>query len=215
MYAVAQLVFVGAGFGFDGEGDSGLRQLYSRILDWRGLVSQCIASERVFQLRHRADIASVEFIHWYRSLTLHHRNMGKLFRCAAREVLNRGVILNYARKNFEVGDAAGEGIGNCFEYIQRNRLSISLMALRNVTVARCSRLSLHPLMFRWRGRVIHDEVEYPVCPDVPQSRTENDGENLIFTNGVMQCGDQVIFTQSSLIEKFLHQRIVTLGHLLH
>src|SRR5947207_9072490 len=87
VYAVAQLVFVGAGFGFDGEGDSGLRQLYSRILDWRGLVSQCIASERVFQLRHRADIASVEFIHWYRSLTLHHRNMVKIFRCAVREVL--------------------------------------------------------------------------------------------------------------------------------
>ncbi len=43
-----QLVFIGAALGLDGKSDRRLRQLHSRILNRRRLISQRVAGERVF-----------------------------------------------------------------------------------------------------------------------------------------------------------------------
>ncbi len=59
--ARAQLVFVGAALGLDGESDRRLGQLHPRILNGRALVAESVAGERVFQLRNRADIAGMQF----------------------------------------------------------------------------------------------------------------------------------------------------------
>ena len=59
MERVAHAVFIAAALGFDSERDRGLRHLHRRERHLGRLVRQRIAGERLFQLGHGADIASV------------------------------------------------------------------------------------------------------------------------------------------------------------
>ena len=149
--AGAELVFVGAGLGLDGEGDGGLGQLHAGILNGSGLVAESIAGQRVFQFWDSADVAGVQFGDGNRGLALHGGDVGELFQRGAAEVLQGGVVFQNSGENFEVGDASGEGIGNGFENVKGDGLGVGLVALGSVAVAAGDRLLLAPTRVR-RGR---------------------------------------------------------------
>ena len=67
-------------------------------------------------------------------------------------------------------------------------------------------------MFRWRGRVIDDEIHDPVGADVAQAGAKDHGEDLVFANGVVQRRDQVFLRNGSLFEEFFEQGVVAFGH---
>ena len=59
------------------------------------------------------------------------------FSCELRlKFMQRRVVLQHAGENFEVGNAAGEGIGHGLEHIERNRLGVGLMPLGRLAIAR-------------------------------------------------------------------------------
>ncbi len=157
----------------------------------------------------------MQFGHRHRSLALHDGNVRQLFLRAAAEVQQRGVVLQHAGEDFEIGNASGEGIGNCLEDIERHRLGIGLVPLRRLAIARRCRVALHPLVLRRRGRVVDDEIHHPVGADVAQAGAEDHGEDFVFANGVVQRRNQVFFRNGSLLEKFFHQRVVAFGHQFH
>ncbi len=128
--ADAQLVFVGAALRLDGEGDGRLGQLDARILDRGCLVAQRVAGERVFQLRDRANIAGVQLRDRNGGFALHDGDVGELLLRVAVEVLQRGVVLQHAGKNFEIGNAAGEGVGHGLENVERCGLGVGTLARR-------------------------------------------------------------------------------------
>ena len=128
--AVAQLVFVGARLGLDGEGDGRLGEGDLRILDRRTFVAQRVAGQGVLQLGDGADIAGVQLVHRNGGLALHGGEVGKLFGAAAGEVLHRGVVLQHAGVDLEERDASGEGIADGLEDVQRERLGVADLARR-------------------------------------------------------------------------------------
>ena len=91
--AGAQLVFVSAALGLNRKRDGRFRQLHPRILNGRALVAQSVAGQRVSQFCHGADIAGMQFIHRDRGLPLHDGNVRQLLLRAAREILQRRVVL--------------------------------------------------------------------------------------------------------------------------
>ncbi len=86
------------------------------------------------------------------------------------------------------------------------------MPLGGIAISRHPRFPLHPLMFRRRRSVVHDEVHYPVRADVPQSRAKDHRKNPVLAYRVMQRRDQIFFGNRSLLEELLHQFVVALRH---
>ena len=165
----AELVFVGAGLGLDGEGDSGLGQLHAGILNGGRLVAESIAGQSVFQFGDSADVAGVQFGDGNRGLALHGRDVGELFQRRTAEVLQGGIVLENSGENFEVGDASGEGIGNGFENVKGNGFGVGLVALGSVAVTAGDGLSLHPLVFGGGRSVVDDEVHDAIGADIAQA----------------------------------------------
>ena len=110
MDAVAELVFIGARLGFDGEGDGRLWQRNRRVLDGMRLLPQCVSGDRLLQLGDGTDVAGMEFVHRNCILTLENGQMRQLLAAVAGEVLHGGIVLEHAGKNFEVGNASCKGI---------------------------------------------------------------------------------------------------------
>ena len=76
----ADLVLVGARFGFDRERDRRFRQLRRLVVDGRGFVAQRFAGRRFFQFGDRADVAGVQLRNFSELLALHNLRMLKAFR---------------------------------------------------------------------------------------------------------------------------------------
>ena len=61
------------------------------------------------------------------------------------------------------------------------------------------------------GHVVDEEVEYFVGPDVAETGSEQHGKYLVFANGVVQAGDDVLLGNRALVEELFHQRVVAFG----
>ena len=110
-----ELVFVGARLWLDGVGHGGLGRRGHVDLEVGAFLAERVAGERVAELAHCAEIAGVKLGDFNGLAALHDAQVRELFLAAARVVLKRGVVLDYAADDFEKGDAAGEGIGHGFE----------------------------------------------------------------------------------------------------
>src|SRR5712691_6588840 len=86
------------------------------------------------------------------------------------------------------------------------------MTLRGVSVSRRRGFALYPLMLGRRRRVVHDKVHYTVGSHVSQSRTKNDGKELVLSNRIVQRRNQVFFRNRTLLEEFLHQLVIAFSH---
>ena len=208
--AGSELVFIGATLGFNSKCDGGLGKFHTRILNGRGLVAQGIARQGVFQFRDGADISGVEFVHGNSGFALHHGDVSEFFLHAAAVVQKRRVILQNAGENFEIRDASGERVGDSLEYIEGDGLFVSLVALGSIAVA--GGFALDPFVFGGRGSVVDDEIHDTVGTDVSESGAEDNGENLVFANGVVQRGNKVFFSESTGLEEFFHQLVVAFGN---
>src|SRR5271169_5117002 len=130
-------------------------------------------------------------------LTLDYRNVRELFLDIAIVVLQRYVVLQHTGKNFEVGNAAGEGVGHSFEYKDGSGLIISTFTDRGVAVA-THRLAGDGVMLAGGGRVVHDEIHQLVDANVAQARGEEYGEEFVFANRFVQRRDQIFFGDRAL-----------------
>ena len=178
------------------------------------LVAQRVAGQRVSQLRHRADVAGVQFVDRHRRLALHGRDVRELFGAAAGEVLQRGVVLQHAGKDLEERDATGEGIADGLEDVQRKRLGVADLADCGLAVVRRGSGGDRAALNR-RRHVVHDEVEHLVGADVAQSGGKEHREDLVFANGVVQTADNVLLGDGALVEELFHQHVVAFGNQFH
>ena len=64
-------VFIGAGFGFDGESDGGFGNARGRMKDRSALVTQSFAGGGVFQFGDAANVSGVEFGDFVAGFSLH------------------------------------------------------------------------------------------------------------------------------------------------
>src|SRR6266576_2794440 len=67
-------------------------------------------------------------------------------------------------------------------------------------------------VFRARRSVIDQEIHELVDANVSQSRGEQHRENLVFSDGIMQRGNEMFLRNRALVEELLHQPVVTLGN---
>src|SRR5579864_9324491 len=104
--------------------------------------------------------------------------MRELFLRALAEILQRGFVLQHARKDFEVRNPAREGVRHGLKDIDRDWLFIGLMTLGGVAISTGGDFALHPLMLGGRRCVVDDEVHNTVRADVAQAGTEDDREIL-------------------------------------
>ncbi len=106
------------------------------VLDGRGLVAKGIAGEGFFKLGDGADVSGREFGNGDELFAQDGGDVGEFFHRAARVVGERGVILEHAADDLEVGDASGERVADGFEYEERERLRGGDFARRRLGVGR-------------------------------------------------------------------------------
>ena len=128
----AYAVFVGARLRFDCEGNRRLGNPRARIKNRRVLVSQGLTGRGVLQFGDRTNVTRVEVAHRCRRFSLHYLDMLKTFLRAAIEVVERSVVFQHPGHDFEIGDAAGEGIGERLKNENRSGLGIHNLALDGV-----------------------------------------------------------------------------------
>src|SRR5580765_626381 len=175
MKANAKFVFVSATLGLDRERNGWLRQLHMRILDWSRLITQSVAGQRLPQLRHRPDVPRMQLLDRNCLLALHHRNVRKLFRCIAAEILQRRIVLQHPGENFEIRDASGKSVGESLEDVNRSWLGVRHLSDSWLTIP-SGRLAGNHMMLAGGGRVIDNEVHQFVYPDIAQARREQHRE---------------------------------------
>ena len=93
----ADVVFIGARFGFDGEGDGRLRQLRGRMVRSEQCLSPSVSPVMVsFEFGDGADIAGVEFLNFGELFPLNDLDVLETLGDIAIEILERGVVFEDA-----------------------------------------------------------------------------------------------------------------------
>ncbi len=215
MQPVGELVLVIAALGLDGEGDGRLGQRDPGKADGVGLVAHGVAGEGVTQFGHGADVAGVQLRYRDKVLALRNREMCQLFRCAASEVLQRGVVLHHAGEDFEERDASGKRIVGGLEDVNGSWRGITDLEIGSVAVPGADWFSVYCSMLCCRGEIIHHKVEQVVGPDIAQPGRKEHGENPVFFDSFVQCGNQVLFGDGPLVEKLFHQLVFAFSHNFH
>src|SRR5262249_42207923 len=141
--------------------------------------------------------------------------MRELLRSAAREIVERGVVLDDTGENFEVGDASRERIVGGTENVNRRRLRIGHLALGFLAVAGSVWGGMDGSVLGCRGTVVHDEIQQVVRADVAQAGSEQYRKNLVVANRLVQRGNQMLLGDGPLVEKFFHQLVFAFSNKLH
>ena len=66
-------------------------------------------------------------------------------------------------------------------------------------------------MLNRRWSKVHDEVHDTVGAHIAQPGSKQHRKNFVFTDGIVQCGNQIFFGESACVKEFFHQRIIALG----
>src|SRR5215470_18899906 len=138
------------------------------------LVAQRVASERRLQFGDGADIARTQLRNFDGGFTLHDGKMGKLLRGTASKVLDSGIGLERAGKDFEERDVPRERIRDGFENVEGQRLRISnfhAFLSRRSTRAVTSRSSMRHLYrnrstLRRSRRVGHEKIKQVIATNI-------------------------------------------------
>ena len=215
-----ELVFVGAGLGFDGVGHGRLGRRGYIHLDFGAFLAERVAGEGVAQLGHGAQVTGVELGHFNGLAALHHAEVRQSLLVTASVVLDGDVVLDDAADDLEEGDAAGEGVAHGLEDHHGSRLfvvdfagdwdGIDVGCSTGRRVADGKGLALDG-----RGGVDLDEVEQVVSGHVGQAAGKENREDAVFADGFMQGGDQVILGYGAFLEVLLHQLVFAFGYQLN
>ena len=215
MYRGTDAVLVGARLGLDRERDRGLGKMRQRVMDRRRLVTERIAGERVLQFGDRAEIPGVQFGHRRRRFALHHLHVLQALGRAAREILQRRVVLQHAGHHLEIADAPGEGIGQRLVHEDRYRLGVAGFPVYLTAFAADLGMADSDAAFGRIGKHIDQEIEQRAAADVVQRRGQHHRIDALGLKSFAQPFHQVLHRQRAFLEEFLHQRVVALGHHLH
>ena len=133
MNSDTDFIFIGAGFGFHGEGDRRFGKLYRLIKDVAAIFfAERVAGNGFLQLGNCADIASMEFLNFSKLFSLHQHGVLEALRQITIEVLQRGVVFEDAGLHLEIIDAPGEGISQRFEDENGEWLIIVVLAINAI-----------------------------------------------------------------------------------
>ena len=211
----ADLVLVGARLGLDGKRDRGLGQPRRRIENRRVLVAKSLEGGRLLQFPHLADVPGVQFGHRRARFPLHHLNVLQAFGRLPVVIQQRGVVLEVPRHHLEIADPPGEGVGQCLENEQGNRLVVRHAPLDFLPLpVRFAEADGGAALARMRNR-LGQEIQDRFAADVVQPARGQHRKQPVLTHRFAQSLLQVLDGQRSLLEKLLHQRVVALGHHLH
>ena len=180
------------------------------ILDGRGLVAQGVAGEGFLELGDGADVSGGELGDGDELLAQDGGDVGELFSRAAGVVGDRGVVLEHAADDLEVGDASGEGIADGLEDEERERRGGGDGARGRLGIRRGGDAG-DGFALGGRGDVVDHEVEDFVAADVAQAGGEQDGEELVFADGVVDAGDDVLLADGSGVEELAHELVIAFG----
>ena len=136
-------------------------------------------------------------------------DMRQAFGGAAAGVDEIGVVMNDARDHLEVGDAAGERIGDGLEDECRSGAVVLDGALNFTAAVHGSR---DGLVLGGSRKILDDEIHQQIRTDVVQGGTAQHGINAALANGLAQTLDDVLHRKSSFFEELFQQRIVTFGN---
>ena len=128
------------------------------------LVAQRIAGQGLLKLGHRADIAGVQLGDGLDGLAHRGADMGKPLRAAGAHTHQAGVVFQHAGVDLEVGDPPRKRVGDGLEDEGRNRLGVGDLAGDFLIAALSGNLSPGG----GRGKVVNDEIQEQVGPDVVQ-----------------------------------------------
>src|SRR5229473_7059307 len=207
----ADLVFVGAGFRFDGEGNRGLGKLRGRVIDGRRFVAESFAGGGLLQFGDGADVSGVEFADFGELLALYSLDMLEALRNIAIVIAERGVIFQHSALYLEIVNAPRERVGKRFEHKERKRLAVVVLALDAVALAGGLFEADLGVLIGVRENV-GEESEQAGSADVVERGSHQDGKDFFGDDGFADGGDEVVDGNGAFAEKLFHHFVVAFGN---
>ncbi len=206
----ADLVFIGAGFRFDGKGNGRFGELRGGIVNGRGFVAESFACRGFLQLGDSANISGMKLADFGELLALNDLDMLETFRKVAIVIDKRGVIFQYAAFYLEVVYAAGERIGKRFENKEGKRLAVIVLALDAVTFAAGIFEADLGVLIRVRENV-SKKSEQAGGADIVQRGSHQHGKDFFSDDGFADGGDEIVDGNGAFAEKLFHHFVVAFG----
>ena len=211
----ADAVLVGAGFGLDRKSDGGFGDARRGMKSGGALVAESFAGGGFLELGDAADIAGVEFVNFAGGFSLGHLDVLKTLLRAAIKIGEGGIIFQDAGHYFEVGDAAGEGIGEGFKNKNGKRLGRGDLAFDDFAFVIRSFVAGGVAADGGRGKNRDHQIQDRVAADVVEGGTKHDREKALGDDRFAEPDDEIVYRQSALVEKFLHELVVAFGDEFH
>ena len=175
-------------------------------------VGQSIAGEGVLQLRHRADVARVQFGNRSDGLSHQAPDVRQTLVDARPEVDPMFVVLQNTGAYLEIGNSSCERIGHGLENVKRQRLLILDLAGDFVPA---EHLRQQGSVIHRSGQVVHHEVEQPVRADILISGGAQHRPHAPLFYRLLKTFDNMCDRQRALLEELFEKCIVAFGHHFH
>src|ERR1700722_20537130 len=208
----ADAVLVGAGFRLDRKSDGGFGDARRGMKIGGALVAESFAGCVFLEFGNAADIAVLEFVNFAGGFSLGHLDVLKTLLRAAIKIGEGGIIFQDAGHYFEVGDAAGEGIGEGFKNKNGKRLGRGDPAFDDFAFVVRSLVAGGVAADGGRGKNRDHQIQDRVAADVVEGGTKHHREKALGDDRFAEPDDEIVYRQSALVEKFLHKLIVPFGY---